>query len=37
MVDADLHKSLSSDEFCWAEGNTPDSHAYLAPVVMREF
>jgi len=36
MTDTDLHKSLSSDEFCWAEGNTPDSHAYLAPVVMKQ-
>jgi len=36
MTDTDLHKSLSSDEFCWSEGNTPDSHAYLAPVVMKQ-
>lgn len=35
-MDTDVHKSLSSNEFCWAEGSTPDSHAYLAPVVMQQ-
>ena len=36
MTDTDLHKSLSSNEFCWDGGDEPDSHAYLAPVVVRQ-
>ncbi|HKI45257.1 MAG TPA: class I SAM-dependent methyltransferase [Balneolales bacterium] len=35
-MDTDSNSSLSSDEFCWAGGEAPDSHGYLAPAVISE-
>lgn len=35
-VDTDSNSSISSHEFNWVDSETPDSHAYLAPVVLSE-
>jgi 2-polyprenyl-3-methyl-5-hydroxy-6-metoxy-1,4-benzoquinol methylase len=34
--DADISRSISSNEFNWVDSKMPDSHAYLAPVVLSE-
>jgi 2-polyprenyl-3-methyl-5-hydroxy-6-metoxy-1,4-benzoquinol methylase len=36
QVDTDTSSSISSNEFNWVDSGTPDSQAYLAPVVLSE-